>query len=100
MIPAARACQSKAITLWVQRPARSARAAGGSACYVKGLAEPDLFFRLRDHVVDRGRDLAVRQVNPAALRRHDALLALEALERVLMQRVDALRDTRRPRRDV
>ena len=48
------------------------------------------------HVLDGGAHGVVGQVHAAALRRHHARRALEALDRVLLERRHALRDARRP----
>ena len=50
-----------------------------------------------DHVVDGVHHRLVGERGRATLRRHEARLTLEAFDRVLVQRVGALRDARAPR---
>src|SRR5262245_27125073 len=62
--------------------------------------ETGLLFRLAHDVVDGRADLGVGQVHAATLRRHEAFVALEALDRMHVQSVVAFCDARTPCLDV
>ena len=52
--------------------------------------------RFAEHVIDRRLDLGIRQADTGATCRHSALLPDKTFDRVLIERVVALGNARRP----